>query len=281
MSIRAPDICDADELVARAAAMRDTLRERQAECEALGRLPDATNREYVDAGFFRVLQPRRFGGLELGLQAFLRVAVELSRGCPSSGWVYAPDRRPRAHRDHVARAGPGRAVRRRRLPLPVLQPPGQGGAGRRRLSRRRLVGLRLGLRHRHALHRRASPSPRRARRRPTRAGRRSRARPYAIVDNWDTLGMRGTGSRRVVVEDLFVPEHHTVAVAQPRRARSSSSRAATCTRTRSTAAGRSCRCSSPSPRRWPSASPRARSTTTSRCCRRAASTARRRRCGAS
>ena len=89
MSIRAPDICDADELVARAAAMRDTLRARQAECEALGRLPDATNREYVEAGFFRVLQPRRFGGLELGLQAFLRVAVELSRGCPSSGWVYA------------------------------------------------------------------------------------------------------------------------------------------------------------------------------------------------
>ena len=89
MSVRAPDICDADELAARAAAMRDTLRERQAECEALGRLPDETNRDYVEAGFFRVLQPRRFAGFELGLQAFLRVAVELSRGCPSSGWVYA------------------------------------------------------------------------------------------------------------------------------------------------------------------------------------------------
>jgi 3-hydroxy-9,10-secoandrosta-1,3,5(10)-triene-9,17-dione monooxygenase len=33
---------------------------------------------------------------------------------------------------------------------------------------------------------------------------------FRIVDNWDTLGMRGTGSRRVVVEDLFIPEHHTV-----------------------------------------------------------------------
>jgi 3-hydroxy-9,10-secoandrosta-1,3,5(10)-triene-9,17-dione monooxygenase len=56
-----------DELVARAAAMRDTLRARQGECEALGHLPDATNQEYVDAGFFRVLQPWRFGGYELGL----------------------------------------------------------------------------------------------------------------------------------------------------------------------------------------------------------------------
>src|SRR4051794_15925255 len=89
MSVRAPDICDADELVARAAVMRETLRGRQAECEALGRLPDETNRDYVEAGFFRVIQPRRVGGFELGLQAFLRVAVELSRGCPSSGWVYA------------------------------------------------------------------------------------------------------------------------------------------------------------------------------------------------
>ena len=49
----------ADELVARAAAMCATLRARQAECEAQGRLPDATNREYIDAGFFRV--PRVIG----------------------------------------------------------------------------------------------------------------------------------------------------------------------------------------------------------------------------
>jgi alkylation response protein AidB-like acyl-CoA dehydrogenase len=28
-----------------------------------------------------------------------------------------------------------------------------------------------------------------------------------VVDNWDTLGMRGTGSDDVKVEDLFVPEH--------------------------------------------------------------------------
>ena len=29
-----------------------------------------------------------------------------------------------------------------------------------------------------------------------------------IVDNWDTLGMRGTGSHDIAVEDLFVPEGH-------------------------------------------------------------------------
>ena len=35
------------------------------------------------------LQPRRFGGYEFGLRDFVRVMSEISRGCPSSGWVLA------------------------------------------------------------------------------------------------------------------------------------------------------------------------------------------------
>lgn len=34
-----------------------------------------------------------------------------------------------------------------------------------------------------------------------------------ILDTWDTLGMRGTGSHDVVVEDVFIPERHTALVA--------------------------------------------------------------------
>jgi alkylation response protein AidB-like acyl-CoA dehydrogenase len=34
-----------------------------------------------------------------------------------------------------------------------------------------------------------------------------------IVLNWETLGMRGTGSHDVVVEELFVPEHRTATLA--------------------------------------------------------------------
>ena len=29
-----------------------------------------------------------------------------------------------------------------------------------------------------------------------------------ILDTWDTLGMRGTGSHDVVIEDVFIPERH-------------------------------------------------------------------------
>ena len=64
------------------------LRERQDECDGLGRLPDSTLRDYIDAGFWRTVQPRRFGGYEFDLDTFLRITMELSRGCPSSGWVF-------------------------------------------------------------------------------------------------------------------------------------------------------------------------------------------------
>jgi len=33
---------------------------------------------------------------------------------------------------------------------------------------------------------------------------------YAIVDNWNMVAMQGTGSKRVVIEDMFVPEHRTM-----------------------------------------------------------------------
>jgi alkylation response protein AidB-like acyl-CoA dehydrogenase len=269
-----------DELVARAAAMRDTLRARQAECESLGRLPDATNDEYIQAGFFRVLQPRRFGGYELGLEAFLRIAIELSRGCPSSGWVYALT----AGHAHTVTMWPEQGQVElfsdgdfrcpfSNLPAQAVAVDGGfridgwwdygsgcdiathfiGGVGVVDAPGGEIVDTRW------------AAFPRDA---------------YRIVDNWDTLGMRGTGSRRVVVEDLLVPDHHTVPSPNPGRPVVDFPGRA-CTRTRSTAAAASSRCSCRSPPRSPSASPKARSTTTSRSCRPATSTGRRRRCAAS
>src|SRR4029453_14534412 len=53
-----------------ARAMLPVLRARQEECEALGRLPDETNTEFVKTGFYRILQPSRFGGCELDMATF-------------------------------------------------------------------------------------------------------------------------------------------------------------------------------------------------------------------
>jgi len=35
-------------------------------------------------------------------------------------------------------------------------------------------------------------------------------RDFSIVDDWNTIGMRGTGSRRVVIRDAFVPAYRTI-----------------------------------------------------------------------
>ena len=78
----------AEEMVQRARDMVPTLRERQAHCEEIGRLPDETSRELIEAGFYRILQPRRFGGYEFDMPTYFRVVMELARGCPSTGWCF-------------------------------------------------------------------------------------------------------------------------------------------------------------------------------------------------
>ncbi len=40
---------------------------------------------------------------------------------------------------------------------------------------------------------------------------------YRIVDDWHVMGMQGTGSKRVVVEDAFVPAHRAIAAVAPGR----------------------------------------------------------------
>ena len=88
-----------------------------------------------------MVQPRRFGGYEFDLDTFLRITMELSRGCPSSGWVFGLTA---AHNlivgnfeelGQIELFGDGDF----RCPLSALPAPGR--ARRRRLPRVRLVGL--------------------------------------------------------------------------------------------------------------------------------------------
>jgi 3-hydroxy-9,10-secoandrosta-1,3,5(10)-triene-9,17-dione monooxygenase len=77
-----------DELIARARAIRPRLIERQSETERLRRFPESTHEEILQAGLYRILVPRRYGGYECDLPTFSRVVTELSAGCGSSGWLY-------------------------------------------------------------------------------------------------------------------------------------------------------------------------------------------------
>jgi 3-hydroxy-9,10-secoandrosta-1,3,5(10)-triene-9,17-dione monooxygenase len=72
--------------VARAAALRPELVRRQAEAEELTTYSDEMHRAFEDAGFYDMYVPRRYGGLEVDVPTFLRVGIELARGCMSTAW---------------------------------------------------------------------------------------------------------------------------------------------------------------------------------------------------
>ena len=85
----AADCPSREELVARARAMVPTLVERAPECERLRRAPEQTIREFRDAGFFKISQPRKYGGFELGYDVLCEVIMEVAHGCGSSAWNLA------------------------------------------------------------------------------------------------------------------------------------------------------------------------------------------------
>jgi 3-hydroxy-9,10-secoandrosta-1,3,5(10)-triene-9,17-dione monooxygenase len=77
------------EMIDRAIALRPLLREQSAETERRTYPSDEIHQACVDAGFYRLYIPRRYGGYEFGAPTFLRVVQELSRGDISAGWCIA------------------------------------------------------------------------------------------------------------------------------------------------------------------------------------------------
>ncbi|EZP73992.1 putative hydroxylase [Sphingomonas paucimobilis] len=74
-------------LVDRAAALVPVLRERADACEAGNKVPEDTIRDFQEAGFFKILQPRRHGGYEMDIETFYAVQMKLAESCMSSAWV--------------------------------------------------------------------------------------------------------------------------------------------------------------------------------------------------
>jgi len=67
--------------------MLPRLRERSAEAEQDRRLSDETVRELRAAGFHKILQPKRFGGFDLGIETAAECIRTLATACGSSGWI--------------------------------------------------------------------------------------------------------------------------------------------------------------------------------------------------
>jgi 3-hydroxy-9,10-secoandrosta-1,3,5(10)-triene-9,17-dione monooxygenase len=75
-----------EELVASAIALRPALIAGQEETERRTYYSQAMHEEFLNAGFYGLYVPRRYGGLELSVPAYVHVIQEVARGCVSTAW---------------------------------------------------------------------------------------------------------------------------------------------------------------------------------------------------
>lgn len=77
-----------EELIGRAEELLPVLAERAPRTEELRRIPDETVRDLVDAGLIRVANPERYGGYGLDVDTMFEVGWRLAQACGSTGWFY-------------------------------------------------------------------------------------------------------------------------------------------------------------------------------------------------
>ena len=207
---------DLAELTARAEALVPVLRERAARAEELRRLPDETIADLHKSGLFRILQPGRVGGSELPFRSIVELVAVIGRGCGSTAWVLA---NLAAHhwllgmwdpqaQDEIWGQSPDNLIG-----SALIFPRGRAKkvAGGYRLTGRwpfssgvdpcawNLIGAIAQDEDSGGSEPRIFLLP---------------ASDYQIIDTWHVIGLSGTGSKDVAVEDVFVPDYRSLAVDQ-------------------------------------------------------------------
>lgn len=202
-------------LMEAAARLRPIIAQRARQTELDRRVSADITEQLTAAGLYRVVQPKRFGGHELGLEALRRLAFELGRGCTSTGWCYGLSAAaswvlgmfPGEAQHDVWGASPDALIASCIAPTGKAEPV----AGGFRLQGRWSFGsncdnaqwMSLG-----AMVQQEEGQP------PRPVFLLVPKGEYEIVDTWHTVGLAGTGSKDIAItEPVFVPEHRTVAFA--------------------------------------------------------------------
>ena len=77
----------AEGVLAQVNALVDQLRARAPETERLRRMHPDNLRDLTEAGVFRLAMPTDVGGYQAGEDIVAEVLAQISRGCPSTGWM--------------------------------------------------------------------------------------------------------------------------------------------------------------------------------------------------
>jgi len=197
-----------DELLRRAAELVPVLADRGVETEELRRIPDTTVDDLRRAGLVRAANPERFGGYGLDYDCALEIGAELGRGCGSTGWCYTVwsshqwllGMYPEPAQEEYFAESPDVISSSAFSPVGRVEPTAGGYhlSGRWDFS----SGCDAG---QWALLGGFEPEQGPGLFLVPRA-------EYQIVDTWFVSGLKGTGSKDVVIETpTFVPKHRFLA----------------------------------------------------------------------
>ncbi|KZX51353.1 flavin-dependent monooxygenase [Halioglobus sp. HI00S01] len=195
----------ARELTERVEALLPNIRARADQARALRRVPDETIAELQQAGFFLALQPEAYSGYQLDPQHFFKLQAAIASACMSTAWasgiiaVHAFQLAlmdPRAQQE-VWGDDINTRVSSSYAPLGKVEVV-EGGF---LLSGR--WGWSSGCDHcTWVLLGAIVPEE----------GYRTFLLPrsdYTIHDTWNSMGLQGTGSNDIEVDNVFVPEYRT------------------------------------------------------------------------
>ncbi|GAY16813.1 acyl-CoA dehydrogenase family protein [Mycobacterium sp. shizuoka-1] len=195
--------------------LADQLREQAVQAEKIGKLTDETVKAMKDAGHIRLLQPAKFGGLEVHPREFAETVMALAALDPAAGWINGV---VGVHPYQLAYADPRVAeeiwaddvdtwVASPYAPQGIARPVDGGYIfnGRWQFS--------SGTDHCDWIFLGAikSDADGKVQMPPQMLHMILPRKDYTIVeDSWDVVGLRGTGSKDVIVKDAFVPDYRVM-----------------------------------------------------------------------
>ncbi|RLT89395.1 MULTISPECIES: flavin-dependent monooxygenase [unclassified Ketobacter] len=198
-------------IIQRARDMIPFLQEQATHAQAERKIPDATIAKMHDAGFFRVLQPKRWGGYEMDPQVFFEVQMALAEGCMSTAWIYGVIA---VHNWQIAlfdlqaqedvwRDDTSVLIASSYMPVGKVEPVDGGFkfSGRWAFS--------SGCDHCDWVFLGGVVPPTADNPNPDYRTFLVPRGDFKVMDTWHTFGLQGTGSNDIVVEDAFVPDYRT------------------------------------------------------------------------
>ena len=201
-------------LIESAEALIPLLREEQERTEERGHYSIGMHERFVSAGFSRILQPRRYGGYELGVPTFVRVMVAIGTGCPSTAWCLGL---ASSHAYIIASRFSEAAQAAIFGPTGDFRCPHSVAPGG--TAERVPEGWRVSGRWRYcsgipyATHFMGTAFVHDAARAPQLYAVVVPREQITVLDDWrggEVLGMQGSGSNTVVIEDAVIPEPFAV-----------------------------------------------------------------------